>query len=338
MRKIPYDPDHLKDFDTEWGLHKKAKEWWYATAVVFDADGNMYTYQYTLLHIDFGMVTSKMAMIALTDYKNNEHHYLQTPITWKNRLALSKNEASVRGVAELTKTNEGMTLELTQKYFHVKATMENGKGAFWHCDNGKLQMGIPGEAETTEYFSYTNMPTTGVITLHGKDIPVTGKTWFDKQGGSYSISDSRTNWEWFSLRFNDDEEAMLFTFPQNDPPYFDGTFITKSGTRERMNDYTIERTAITEYNGVNWSAGWKLHMNKKEQDYAIEPVAPGHINFRYFEEVCTIKNKNSEVVGYAFAELLPGVLGKSEAAKAAQSAQPKKRSKVIKSLFERVEV
>ena len=336
MRKIAYDPNHLRDFDTEWGLHKKNKEWWYATAVVFDNDGNMYSYQYTLLHIDFGMITSKMAMIALTDYKNKEHHYLQTPITLKNRLVLSKKEASVRGVAECVKGQDGMSLKLMHKDFTVEATMGYGKGAFWHCDNGKLQMGIPGEEETTEYFSYTNMPTKGVITLNGKDIPIKGKTWFDKQGGTYSISNPKTNWEWFSLRFNDDEEAMLFTFPQNDPPYYDGTFISADGSGERMNDYKITRNKIIEYNGVNWSAGWDFHMPHKDQDYTIEPVMPGHINFRYFEEICYIKNTAGEVVGYAFAELLPGVLGRAKPADPGE--QPKKKGKIIKSLFQRVEV
>ena len=338
MRKINYDPDNLKDFDTEWGIHKKNKEWWYATAVVFDEEGNMYSYQYTLLYINFGLVTSKMAMIALTDIKNQVHHYLQTPVKGENRLILSRNEASVKGVAEVKKNKTGMTMKLKHKNFTVETEMDYGKGAFWHCDNGKLQMGIPGEEETTEYFSYTNMPTRGVLTIDGKKVKVTGKTWFDKQGGTYSISNSKTNWEWFSLRFNDDEEAMLFTFPQNDPPYYDGTFIPKDGHSVRMNDYTIERTKIIEYNGTRWSAGWNFHMNYKDKDYVIEPVMPGHINFRYFEEVCYIKNTSGEVVGYAFAELLPGVLGKVKTAETEATPQPKKKSKVIKSLFERVEV
>ena len=31
------------------------------------------------------------------------------------------------------------------------------------------------------------------------------------------------------------------------------------------------------------------------------------MNFAYFEELCYIKNRQGEVVGYFFAELLPGV-------------------------------
>ena len=332
---IKYDPNHLQDFDTEWGLHERSTEWWYATAIVFDKDGNMYSYQYTLLHTNFGPMSAQMAMLALTDYKSSTHHYLQLPIGPNVELAINEKEASVKGVAEVVKGDTQMRMQLWHKDFHVDAVMDYGKGAFWHCDNGKLQMGIPGERETTEYFSYPNMPTTVTITLGGRKIEATGKTWFDKQGGTYSITDSRTNWEWFSLRFLDDEEIMLFTFPQNDPPYFDGTFISRDGKSERLNTYTIETTAITEFAGRKWSAGWKVHVDKKDQDYIITPIQEGHMNGGYFEECCYVKNAKGELVGYAFAELLPGVLNKRGGAPS--QGQAEKSGAWNPALFRRIE-
>ena len=329
-----YNPNKLKDFDTEWGIHKGSREWWYATAVVSDEDGNIYSYQYTLLHIGLGPVTAKMGMIALTDYKNNRHYYLQTPAGKDNPLVINDHQASVMGVAEVFKTESGMKLRLFHHDFSVDAEMDFGKGAFWHCDNGILQMGIPGKKETTEYFSYTNMPTRAVITINGNPVKVTGKTWFDKQGGSYSIVNPKTHWEWFSLRFDDDEEMMLFTFPQDD--YYDGTYITKDGSRSRLNDYTIKTTSTVSFKDLKWSAGWDLHLNLKDNDYTIEPMQQGHMNFGYFEEVCYIKNKAGEIVGYAFAELLPGVLNGSSKA-TDDSASKKKGTGGMSSLFSRIE-
>ena len=329
-----YNPNRLKDFDKEWGIHEGTKEWWYATAVVFDEEGNMYSYQYTLLHIGLGVVTAKMGMIALTDYKNGRHYYLQTRVDKDHPLVINDHQASVKGVSEVIKFSDSMKLRMFHHDFTVDADMDYGKGAFWHCDNGKLQMGKTERKETTSYFSYTNMPTKAVITINGEPIKVTGKTWFDKQGGTYSITDSKTHWEWFSLRFNDDEEIMLFTFPQDN--YYDGTYITKDGKSSRMNDYSIQTTATTKFKDLDWSAGWELHIPVKEKDYTIEPIQQGHMNFGYFEEICYIKNSQGEIVGYAFAELLPGVLNGNLTATGDTNGKSAKASN-IPSLFSRIE-
>lgn len=307
MRKIQYDPDHLESFEKEWGIHKKCKEWWYATGIVFDDENNMYSYQYTLVNINLGIKTIKLGMIALTDYANNMHHYSQQMENRDAKVLITKDEASIGTMASAKKTQNGMDIMLNQKYFSANLHAAYGKGATWHCDNGKLQMGIPGKKETTYYYSYTNMPTEGTIFIDGREVHVKGKTWFDKQGGSYSITNLKTNWEWFSLRFLDDEEMMLFTFPHNEKPYYDGTYIKKNGTSRRFNDYQLKQTKFTTFNELKWTSEWELKTKEKDGFYTIEPVQEGHMNFVYFEELCYIKNKEGRVVGYAFAELLPGI-------------------------------
>ena len=306
MKKIDYNVNNLGSFDKEWAIHKKCKEWWYATGILFDEEENMYSYQYTLLHINFGIITAKIAMMALTDYKNKKHYYSQTPTFNKNDLIITDTEASFKGKAYAIKEKDCMRIKLNHSRFSLDLNANYGKGAFWHCNNGKLQMGLDGTDETTLYYSYTNMPTTGTLTIGSKTISLKGKTWFDKQGGTYSLHKPQTHWEWFSLRFFDDEEIMLFTFP--DAAFNDGTYISKEGTRQRLNSYSIERTAIDEDIGMKWSAGWKVRLGVKEDYYTIEPIQKGHINFAYFEELCHIKNAKGEIVGYSFAELLPGIL------------------------------
>ena len=306
MKKIDYDPSNLTNFEKEWGIHKKCKEWWYATGILFDDNNNMYSYQYTLLHINFGIITARVAMIALTDYHNNTHYYSQTPTFNKNKLTITNKEASFKGKATAVKLDNEMHIKLNHSLFTLNLNANYGKGAFWHCNNGKLQMGLDGKKETTLYYSYPNMPTEGTLTINGNRIHLKGKTWFDKQGGTYSLQKSQTHWEWFSLRFFDEEEIMLFTFP--DSKFNDGTYISKDGVRQRVTDYVIQRTTIDEENGMKWSSGWELALKIKDQNYTIEPIQKGHINFAYFEELCYIKNENGTTVGYCFAELLPGVL------------------------------
>lgn len=351
MKKISYDAKHHGSFEQEWGLHKGCREWWYATGIMFDEDGNMYSYQYTLLHLALGLAVPKVAMVALTDYKNKRHYYLQTTNFGGGLLGklgakkasdntnngakegavfIDENEASVAGVASARKQKDGIRICLHHKDFDMDLLCGFGKGPVWHCDDGLLQMGIPDAKATTLYYSWTNMPSVGALRLGGRDIKLTGKTWFDKQGGPYNMANMKCHWEWFSLRFFDDEEAMLFTFPHNKEPEFDGTFVAKDGSYHRLNNYRIESLGQTEHKGLLWSCGWRLHMDEKEQDYLIEPLQEGHMNFAYFEELCSIKNADGDVVGYAFAELLPGVLNQDRLAQGSSDIS-------MKNLFARVE-
>lgn len=304
--EIKYDPMHPGSFEKEWPIHRNCREWWYATGVLFDDKKNMYSYQYTLLNLNFGAITLHMPMCALTDFKNHRHYYIQEPHLSGKGMTVTENEASFLGVASVKKSEKGMTISIQHKDFSLGLFADYGKGAFWHCDHGRLQMGKSGKKETTLYYSYTNMPTSGYVVLHDRILHLTGKTWFDRQGGTYSITDPETNWEWFSLRFFDDEEIMLFTF--HDSRYNDGTYIRKDGTSARLNRYQMERTKTVTCSGLKWSAGWKVSCACKEKEYTIEPIQKGHINFAYFEELCYIRNSRNEIVGYAFAELLPGIL------------------------------
>jgi hypothetical protein len=136
---------------------------------------------------------------------------------------------------------------------------------------------------------------------------VSGKSWFDKQGGPYTVTNLKTQWEGFSLRFYDNEEIMLFSFPQSN--YYDGTYISKDAKGERLNNYALKTTKHITHSGLKWSSGWDLSApGIKEEYYAIIPIKEGNINFSYFEEICYIKNRKGEEVGLCFAELLPGVL------------------------------
>lgn len=74
-------------------------------------------------------------------------------------------------------------------------------------------------------------------------------------------------------------------------------------------------------------------MKEKEQFYTLEPVQEGHMNFVYFEELCSIKNKQGEIAGYAFAELLSGILNKKLIGKGAHG----QKGISINNLFKRVE-
>ena len=173
-------------------------------------------------------------------------------------------------------------------------------------------MGEPDDPiQRTVYYSYTNMPTAGEVVLHtpaGEKLAlnVTGKSWLDRQWCPYRLIEPATHWEWFSLRFFDDEEVMLFAFPQH--PYYDGTYIDKAGNRQLVRNYQYTPKELVEVDGFVFSKGWDLVLpGIKEEHYQICPVMEGQMNLAYFELLAEIINPYNERVGFCFVELLPGV-------------------------------
>lgn len=304
-KKPKYDIANLGSFEQEWGIHEKCKEWWYCTGIIYSGK-RMYSYQFTLVNMYLGIATPKIIMVALTDFQTGRHYYLQRTQFTSKGLAFEDRHLAFRDVAIVDRDDKGMNIVLKHGDFGLDLRLENGKGVIWHADKGRVQMGLPGDKETTYYYSWPNMPTKGNLTLGGKTLDVNGKTWFDKQGGSYSVTDRRTNWEWFSLRFDDDEEVMFQSFPQNGSG--DGTYIMKDGKTRWLRDFTIVPTKFIECAGFKWSSGWDVTIpGVKEERYAITPIKEGNINFAYFEELCSVTNKKGEQVGMCFVELLPGV-------------------------------
>lgn len=292
----------------EFLCHRKGPEWWYATGYLHDETGRMFSYQFTLAKIRIYGVQFHILMTAVTDFQTRRHHYAQQSIFFGRDVIITPRRVGVDGVAQMTFADQPVGLEIGGKDYALRLEVQATKPAVWHAEDGALQMGIPGE--WTYYWSFTNLAVTGVLALEGVERAVSGKGWFDRQGGPYRPADPRCNWEWFSLRFFDDEEVMLFSFPQDG--YQDGTFIEKSGEYRRLNDYTIQALGFTQAGGYKFSCGWQLDLKGvKEGSYTITPLIDGQLNLFYFELLAEVKNSRGELVGYCMVELLPGVYNKN---------------------------
>lgn len=309
FQQIPYNPDQLESFEREWLCHKGVSEWWYATGYFYDENGRLYSFQYTLVRALVYAVRSYILMLALTDVETGRHYFVQQPVFSEKDIEIEEKMLRFRGDAVLTKEENGIRIAAKAADFSYDLFLDYGKGAFWHCDNGKLQMGIPGKRLTTLYYSYTNMPISGTITLHGATHTVKGKGWFDKQGGTYPLLKTECMWEWFSLRFFDDEEMMLFSFPQDG--YADGTYIRADRTSVRLNDYTVEPKKFTVAAGYRFSSEWEVALpGRKDGHYFIRPLTDGQLNLVYFELLAGIYTDSGELTGYCVVELMPGVYNK----------------------------
>ncbi len=247
------------------------------------------------------------------DFQTGQHYFKQrTALRESAKLYPDAATVQFPGVAHLQRRAEEMTLRVDADDFIFRFSLDKGKGAVWHGENGVLVMGLPADpAQRTVYYSYPNMPTSGQMSWRTpsgemKTLQVMGKSWLDRQWGPYDVIKPATHWEWFSLRFFDDEEVMLFAFPQH--PYHDGTYIDRAGQTQRVRDYQYAHHELVEVDGFQFSKGWDLLLpGIKEERYEIRPLMEGQMNLAYFELLAEIINPAGERVGYCFVELLPGV-------------------------------
>jgi len=313
---VPYRQENHGSFNEEFPPHENTNGWWYVTGYLREANApeKMYSFQFTQLDIR-GMlgIPLYVLQLAMTDLQSGEHqfeYYIEPAginayansdtVAFQPRSLLTRGDAGIDYVAQMNKAE-------------IRLHFDYGKGAVWHGDNGVLVMGSPDDpVQRTVYYSYTNMPTTGQITFINDAneqtvVQVDGKSWLDRQWGPYRLTDAQSSfWEWFSLRFFDDEEIMLFAFPQH--PYLDGTYVDASKNTRRVRDYTYTPTDYVEANGTCYSFGWDLTMpGIKEGHYRIVPLVDGQFHLNYFELMASVINDNGDLVGYAFVELLPGI-------------------------------
>lgn len=311
--KIPYRQENHGTFDEEWPIHRGVSGWWYITGYFFEngKPEHLYSYQFTVIKPNLNGLSPWLIQLAFTDIKDNKHYFRQRIKYFGKDYYVNENTVNYGTLGHLVRQDKNMLLSVHNDLFDLEMDLNKGKGATWHCNDGVLIMGNPQkEKERTVYYSYTNLPTSGEVCLHipggiNRTMQVTGKSWFDRQWGPYHLTDPMTHWEWFSLRFFDDEEVMLFAFPQCS--YFDGTYITKDKKRIRLQDYSYTPQEIVVVNGTKFSRGWDLEMpGIKDEKYKIAPLIDGQLNLVYFELIADIINNKDEKVGYCVVELLPG--------------------------------
>ena len=251
--------------------HDKCSEWWYCTGYLSSEEENrLFGYQFTLAKVRLVGLKFHILICSVTDFAEQKHYNIQTPIFFGKGITANNQVIAVNDQirVELRPNNHSsmgsMKLHMEGGDFVLDTEMEAVKAPAWHCEDGVLKMGVQDDPkELTYYYSFTNLATTGSLVLKGKEYAnLKGKTWFDRQGGTYSLTKNTSSLEWFSLRFFDNSEAMLFVFPQTG--YQDGTRIASDGSYHRMNDYAIEATGMIEYNNMKFSNGWNLTMEGKK--------------------------------------------------------------------------
>jgi len=307
---IPYNNSSHKDATYEWSPHDDGGEWWYLTGYASDQNNKLYLYQITifkgyLIHNVVSLIEGYALHLSFTNCSTGQHVFSED-IKFRSDEVYADARCAVFKDSMMCLDNQ--QIKIVGKSDKLKMYLEgtSTKDAAWHGKDGIIVMGHPEDPkERSYYYSFTNIKTKGEIEFKDKEdnwvkIDGNGKAWFDRQWGKFS----ELGWEWFSFRFFDDEEIMLFPFPKTGSK--EGTYIDKKGTTISFDNFTYNVKKFETFNGKKIGLGWNVTVPFKEKEYAVVPIVEDQYNPAliqdYWEGICNVFNSKGELVGYGIIE------------------------------------
>jgi predicted secreted hydrolase len=243
--KLHFPRDHLG--------HRSGIEWWYFTAYVHGSNGHRYSVFFTLFNrLGYALPVSQVVDLdtgAIVDHTENFVRGAGLPFS-------SKVSALRYDAAHDTWTARAARLSFTA---HAeKPYVLHGGGT------GLIRQGTA----TSRYYSATRMTTRGSIGA----IRFAGTAWFDHQWGNFTSDPSASHWDWFSCRFDDRTELMLYRFRDGNAA---GTSIDRAGRGQLVPEFTATRgPRVFHAAGRRWPLDWSLDvaaLQLRERLHAIVP-------------------------------------------------------------------
>jgi predicted secreted hydrolase len=239
--------------------HAAGIEWWYVTGLARGQDGHRYSVFYTLFKRG-GLVLPVSQVVDLSSGALVGHTEAIGRATLGARsLDVATAGATLRYAGE-TDTwtfgarGPGYSLALVAR--PEKPYVLHGGGTGYIAQS---------QAGLSAYYSATRMAATGSIVHGGRKIPFVGTAWLDHQWGNFVDDPRAFNWDWFSCRFDDRTELMLYRFrTRAGRPLAanrNGTFVRRDGSGRQVTAFSVVPGArVLDEAGHRWPLDWTLHV------------------------------------------------------------------------------
>lgn len=283
------------DFPVDHGPHPEFRiEWWYVTANLSAADGTEYGVQWTLFR-------SALAP--------NEAEGWASPQIWLGHAALT-TETAHHAAEKLARGGIGQAGVNAEPFAawiddwqlqgdlmapHMTAHGEGfsydlaleAQGPFVaQGDKGYSVKSAAGQA--SRYYSQPFYAVDGTVTVEGKDVPVTGTAWLDREWSSQPLAGDQTGWDWFSLSFDDGARLMGFRLRDGGEGFVSATWIGPDGVPEPQPPGALRLTPLAEAQvaGRTLPVRWRVHLPAKGVDVtttALNPASWNALSVPYWE-------------------------------------------------------
>ncbi len=194
-----------------------------------------------------------------------------------------------------------MTLKVSYKNSSLNFDIVAKKEPVLH-NNGLVRM----DTAVSYYYSITRMDVSGTLELYGKSYKVYGNSWYDQQWGSM---EDLSPWDWYSFRFSNNTEIMLFRFPKTGQTY--ATYIDSKGKTTYCHDATMSFDSSVLINGkkVPIPMPGYVEIPSINATLIIDALSKDQVNITrytpsYWEGLCSVGGTvgSTDVKGYAYFE------------------------------------
>ncbi|MEO0157182.1 MAG: lipocalin family protein [candidate division WOR-3 bacterium] len=278
------------------------KEWWYFSGILADSQGNSYSYCFINFH--FPASQTEVHVFSMVNLGTGETVFRKTrafpmlvPESPSLTLDIKTEEGYLKAIGE-----DAFSFGLMDTGFSISLDVRALKPPASHGNEGSVF--LIGE-EPSWYYSYTRMASSGRMIVGAETLFLRGDAWMDHQWGE---SETGGRYAWFSFRFEDTTEMMLWQFRDEDRSF--GTYIDRNGEVSRIKKFKAEPL------GDYWIAGdstgrcplsWHISVPDPDIDLTTEAIVRDQF-FRMirgpliWEGACRITKGNKR--GYCFLEMV----------------------------------
>ena len=257
------------------GIHLAQLEWWYFNGHLDTPDGRTFNYHFTTFQFMPGAgVMTRVTQLGLGDQAKGLHFVEERGEFPPWDATSGKFDLTTKGW-RMTGDGETYRLSFSIEGYAVELEAVPSKPVVLHYETGLLDMGDSGK---TYYYSYTDLKTSGTVTIDGISHPVAGKTWYDHQW--FDATTTNVGWDWLSLNLVDGSDLMLsFLWEQEgrEPVVSFATYVPADAappTHLSSEEISMEPTGTwtSDDTGAEYPMGWRVTVPSLGFDLAVTPV------------------------------------------------------------------
>ena len=256
--------------------HDLLTEWWYYTGHLFTPNRQRYGFEYVIFQANRGVFPPVYAAhFAITDNPAGTFHYAE-------KLGANASYSTAQGFDLRLDT---WTMSGALGADHLRADMPGyamridaraSKPPALHNTIGYVDFGASGGSY---YYSRTRLDVSGMLTVAGEPLAVTGEAWMDHQWGNF-IAVGGGGWDWFSVQLKSGEDLTLSVIRDLSGAIAVsyGTLVRANGSTEHLDASAFAISATSSWtspeSGATYPAGWTVGLPGAGWVLTLTPSLP----------------------------------------------------------------
>lgn len=321
-------------FPDDHGPHESFRtEWWYFTGNLQTPDGKLFGYQFTIFRTalsssqnirssEWAADDIYMGHFAISDISSGKHYSSERFSRGDDQLAGAYSNPLKVWLEDWRIEGEYPSANFKMPVFSVISSCDNFsidielipvKPLVLQGENGLSRKGVQ-EGNSSYYYSYTRLETSGTLTIEGEKYVVSGLSWMDREWSTSALDTNQVGWDWFSLQLDNGMDIMYYQIRDKDgnPDEFSkGSVILPDGTKIGINSEQIELEVISDWlspEGVSYPSEWRFEIPSMEIELRLKPFFNEQemdLSVKYWEGAINVLGNYAEIQvrGKGYVEL-----------------------------------